>query len=196
MNEQDKFATVSPEGESVVADLAKHRIGGESVAALFQAPENPGEAAAEASDPLNELDEVQKEMVRLRAMPVSDLVLEYLGVRDHLDGERHKWQALETSLKDRLTRMSMVMREKGDDMGVDNFTVRGVGTAYRNIKHSYRVLDWDGYWKWLVENGYSQCVEKRPAKLAVQEIHRATGVLPPGLDHIQEVEFLVRRIKQ
>jgi hypothetical protein len=38
-----------------------------------------------------------------------------------------------------------------------------------------------------------QCLEKRVAKLAVKEIHDATGQLPPGLDYVVEVEMDVRK---
>lgn len=165
------------------------------VAALFEAPVQPGEDAASAADPLHQLDDAEREGLRIRGMPVNEIVLEYLGVRDNLDDERHKYQALEARLKDKLSMMSMIMREKADALGVDAFPIRGVGTAYRNAKVSYRVASWEDYVKWLIQTNNFQCVEKRAAKLAVQEVHRATGEVPPGLDVVTEVEFLVRRSK-
>ena len=167
---------------------------GVSVAALFQAPAEPeGTAAAQHADPMNAQDEVERELSRLRNSRVDDIMREYLGTRDHLDEKRHEYQGIERDLKARLTMMSLVMREKADAIGVDSFPIRGLGTAYRATKTSIRVADWESYWKWLQETGNSQCVEKRAAKLAVLEVTRATGKLPPGLDRIDEVEFLVRR---
>jgi hypothetical protein len=182
--------------DNVIPLHLREQVEKPSVAALFQAPEQPGSEQLSAADPLNELDDTQKELVRLRNMPVNEVVLEFLGIRDHLDERRHAWQVEETRLKDKLLMMSMVMREKADTLGVDNFTIRGVGTAYRNVKTSIRVVDWQAYWNWLVETNNSQCVEKRAAKLAVMEVVTAQGgKLPPGLDKIEEVEFTVRRLK-
>jgi hypothetical protein len=169
-------------------------VEGHNVAALFQAPERPeGLDAAQHADPLQQQDDVERELSRLRNCTVDAIVREYLGTRDHLDEKRHEYQDIERDLKGRLTMMSMVLREKADNIGVDAFPIRGLGTAYRSVKVSVRVADWDSYWKWLVETGNSQCVEKRAAKLAVLEVTRAQGQLPPGLDKVEEVEFLVRR---
>ena len=37
------------------------------------------------------------------------------------------------------------------------------------------------------------CVEKRPAKMAVEEIHNEEGQIPPGLRFEQEIEFQFRK---
>lgn len=167
---------------------------GTNVAALLQAPEQPeGLAPSEHADPMNQQDDVERELSRLRLSTVDAIVREYLGTRDHLDEKRHEFQSIEKDLKSRMTMMSMVMREKADAIGVDAFPIRGLGTAYRAVKTSIRVADWDSYWKWLVETGNSQCVEKRAAKLAVLEVSKRTGAIPPGLEKLEEVEFLVRR---
>lgn len=164
------------------------------LAALFAAPDEPaGEEQAKHADPLGAQDEDERELSRLRLTPINEIVLEYIGTRDHLDEKRHEFQAIERELKAKMTMMSMVLREKADSLGVDNFNIRGVGTAYRNTKTSYRVSDWNSYVNWLVQTGNFHCVEKRAAKLAVQEVHRNSGEVPPGLDFVQEIEFLVRR---
>lgn len=154
-------------------------------AALFAAP---ADQQVEPHDAMAEED-----LARLRELPVNQIVLEYLGTRDQLDNERHAWQAIEADLKERLSRMSMVMREKADHLGVDAFPIRGVGTAYRSIKTSYRLTSWDEFVKWIDETKNYQCLEKRVAKLATAEVEKSTGNAPPGVDKIQEVEFLVRR---
>lgn len=158
----------------------------------FDAPQEPEEAVA-ATPALDAAAE--QELARLRASSIQDIVLEFLGTRDQLDTERHAWQKLEADLKARLSMMSMVMREMGDKLGVDNFAIRGIGTAYRNTKTTYKVQNWAEFTKWLDETKNFQCLEKRVAKLATSEIERELGTVPPGIDKGSEVEFLVRRNK-
>jgi hypothetical protein len=124
---------------------------------------------------------------------IDEAVQHYVDMRDHLTEKRREFEAFEANIKLDLEKTSMWLRDKADELGVDSFKTQ-FGTAYRATKVSYRVGDWDLYVKWLIETGnYAHCVEKRCAKLAVQEIHNDTGVLPPGLLHNVEVEMDVRR---
>lgn len=116
----------------------------------------------------------------------------YVEYRDMLGVERKFWETHEADVKSEMTRISMFLRDKGDELGVDSFNTQ-FGTAYRNTKTSYRAANWDEFATWMRETDNMQCVEKRPAKLAVKEILDSTGSLPPGLDEFVEVEFNVRR---
>jgi len=160
-----------------------------STQALFAAPED-----LHPEDDSN-ADLAERELARLRESKVDAIILEYLGTRDQLDAERHAWQAIENDLKARLDMMSMVLREKADSLGVDSFPVRGVATAYRNTKTSYRIADWAAFTDWLDRTKNFQCLEKRVAKLAAAEVEKALGAELPGISKVVEVEFLVRRNK-
>jgi hypothetical protein len=167
-----------------------------NVVALFEAPQGPeGEEHASHSDPLNKLGDEERDVIRLRSMKVNDIVLEFLGTRDLLDEKRAEYNALEKRLKEELERKSMILKEKADELGVDNFNVRGVATAYRNNKTSYRVGDWDAFSAWVLQTGNTQCLEKRVAKLATVEVEKHLGEVPPGVLKEVEQEFLVRRTK-
>src|SRR5574337_1245676 len=91
-----------------------------------------------------------------------------------------------------MEKISMWLRDKGDELGVDSFKTQ-YGTAYRSIKTSYRVGNWDEFVGWIRDTGNFQCLEKRVAKLATKEIHDESGVVPPGVEYSAEVEFDVRR---
>lgn len=116
----------------------------------------------------------------------------YVALRDMLSLERHAWEDHEADVKSEMIRISMWLRDRGDELGVDSFNTP-FGTAYRNVKTSYRVEDWKAYAQWIIESGNLQCLEKRPAQLAVKEIIDETGDVPPGLYSHVEVEFNVRR---
>ena len=123
---------------------------------------------------------------------IQQAVGNYVQYRDMLSIERKCWEGHEKEFKDEMTRISMWLRDRGDELGVDSFNTP-YGTAYRNVKSSYRIEDWDAYSSWIIETNNAQCLEKRPAKLAVKEIFDTEGALPPGLTEFVEVEFNVRR---
>lgn len=191
MNEHTPTPPVSTDDDHMSAS-------GVATAALFAAPESQDDALKrwqESAEVDQAAVDAEAELTRLRLMPVNEIILEYLGNRDRLDEERHAYNAIERQIKGTLEMMSMVMREKADAIGVDSFPVRGVGTAYRNQKISFRVADWTAFSQWVIETNNLQCLEKRVAKLATVEIEKSTGAVPPGIHKETEVEFLVRRNK-
>jgi len=123
---------------------------------------------------------------------IQQAVGNYVEYRDQLGIERKAWEDHERDVKDEMTRISMWLRDRGDELGVDSFNTP-FGTAYRNVKTSYRIEDWESYSNWMRDTDNLQCVEKRAAKLAVKDIYDETGLLPPGLTEFVEVEFNVRR---
>lgn len=123
---------------------------------------------------------------------ISSACKNYVELRDQLTIERKAWEDHEAAVKGEMERISMWLRDRGDELGVDSFN-SPYGTAYRNVKTSYRVENWNDYAAWLLKTGNLHCVEKRPAKLAVKEVYEETGELPPGLLEFVEVEFNVRR---
>lgn len=131
--------------------------------------------------------------INLKELSIKEMLEAYMNTRDALDVRRKEYQTYEASAKDLLERISMALRDKADEQGVDNFTVKGFATAYRNVKTSYRVNDWNSVVRYIQDTGNFHILEKRVAKLAVAEIHKETGDIPPGLDFNMEVEFNVRR---
>lgn len=123
---------------------------------------------------------------------INEAVRVYVQLRDQLGIERKSWETHESEVKSYQEKISMFLRDKGDELGVDSFNTQ-FGTAYRNTKTSYRIENWDEFKAWILETGNLQCVEKRPAKLAVKEIYETDGILPNGLNEFVEVEFNVRR---
>lgn len=123
---------------------------------------------------------------------LDDAIGTYVATRDALDVERKTYNAYEANAKAYMNRIEFWIRTKADELGMESIRTNS-GTAYRTVKTAYRVVDWDAYWQFIKENDYSQCVEKRAAKLAVKEIHDETGEVPPGLDYFTEVVFDVRR---
>ena len=125
---------------------------------------------------------------------IDEAIEAYVNTRDELRAKQQAFKLEEDAMKLRMEQISMWLRDKADELGVDSFKTQ-FGTAYRSVKTSYRVATggWDNFIGWVKETGNFQCLEKRVAKLATKEIHDDTGAIPPGLDYVAEVEFDVRR---
>lgn len=126
---------------------------------------------------------------------IDEAIKAYVDTRDQLRARQHEFKVEEEGLKTVLEQISMWLRDKADELGVDSFKSNMYGTAFRSVKTSYRVAtgQWDTFIGWVKETGNFQCLEKRVAKLATAEIYKETGHVPPGLDYIVEVEMDVRR---
>jgi len=123
---------------------------------------------------------------------INEAIDEYRRIRDDLAERRREYKSVEKSLKGTLEEISMWLRDKADDLGVDSFKTES-GTAYRVTKTKYTVGDWQVFSNWVIENEMLQCLEKRPAKLAVQEVLEETGELPPGLEVFSEIDMQIRK---
>jgi hypothetical protein len=128
----------------------------------------------------------------LKEMRVDEMVKVYRDVRDNLSVDRKIFKQKEANAKDLMARISMSLRDKADELGVDTFATP-FGTAYRNVKKFYRVGNWDSIVDFIKQTGNFQMLEKRVAKNATAEIHQAMGEVPPGIEYSVEVEFAVRK---
>ena len=138
------------------------------------------------------LEELMIDLDQIPSSNISKAVGKYIILRDKLGSIRKAYTLFEDSVKGRQETLNVMMVQKGQEDGVDSFKTP-LGTAFKKIKNSYRVQDWDAYSTWLIENDNMHCVEKRAAKTAVEEIHIETGEVPPGLEHIQEIEYQFRK---
>lgn len=132
---------------------------------------------------------------KLSFTSIDEAIRAYVETRDDLKIKQAEFKVVETGLKETLEKISMWLRDKADELGVDSFKSNAYGTAFRSTKTSFRVAtgQWDAFIDWVKKTGNFQCLEKRVAKLATLEIYNDTGEVPPGIDHVVEVEMDVRR---
>lgn len=133
---------------------------------------------------------------QLQEMPVIDLIKEYRALRDQLATERKAYKHREGKMKTQMGVISMVLRQKGDELGVDNFKTEQ-GTAYRNRTEKIRVQDWDEFLPWMIESGNFHLVQKRVSPNYVKEIRDAKRAeLERAIDHRLEGEELQLAMQQ
>lgn len=123
---------------------------------------------------------------------IDDAVSAYVSIRDELDRVRKEFKKHEADSKSHLQRIEMWILEKANELGMESIRTAS-GTAYKTTKKSYRVGIWNDFIEWIKATDNFQCLEKRAAKLAVMDVHKDTGEIPPGLDYIEEITIDVRR---
>lgn len=123
---------------------------------------------------------------------VEQMIGKYVQSRNKLTIARRAFESFETVSKGIQDSINASLVQIGNETGVESFRTNS-GTAFKKIKKAYRVEDWDAYAAWLIETDNLHCVEKRPAKNAVEEVHNETGEVPPGLRFEQEIEYQFRK---
>jgi hypothetical protein len=127
----------------------------------------------------------------LAALKVDELIMMYRQVRDQLATDRKGYKTREARMKTHMSIISMLLRDRGDQLGVDSFKTDN-GTAYRNLKEKFPVESWEALVAYIKETGNFHIVQKRVSPNAIKEIRTTEGALPPGVGCLPEVEFAVR----
>jgi len=125
---------------------------------------------------------------------VASKVNQYIQIRNDLDAKRKEYQEIERELKAQLEDIQFEILNISDELGVDSLKTE-FGTAYRSVKTSYRILDWEAYLEWAEQHGALHTLQKRVTKSAVDEVvnEDLDGDLPPGLDLYSEVTINIRK---
>jgi hypothetical protein len=134
------------------------------------------------------MDRTPDELTKLN---VSDLVKMYRDSRDQLATDRKGWKTREARIKTHMSIISMLLRDRGDQLGVDSFATPN-GTAFRNLKEKFTITDWTSFWEYVRSTNQGHLVQKRVSPLAVKAVREEEKALPPGLESMIEVEFSVR----
>lgn len=123
---------------------------------------------------------------------IDEVIEKYVSLRDELDASRRDFKAIENDLKEKMTTLSLWLREQSDELGVDSFKTHH-GTAYRVTKDFVRVGNWQKTLDFIKDTENWQFLEKRLGKIAVKEYMSENGDVPPGVEYSTEVEFQVRK---
>lgn len=125
---------------------------------------------------------------------IDQAVSAYVSMRDSLREFQRDFKAEEKRMKDEMEKISMWLRDRADELGVNSFKT-DFGTAYRKKNTHYNVKsgEWGDFLKWAKETDNLHCIQKRVTKTAIEEIYNGTGELPPGIAVYTEIDFGVRR---
>lgn len=122
---------------------------------------------------------------------VDDCIEAYVEVREAKRKFDKEAKAKSAEFEFFLDQCSMWLRDKAESIGVDSFVSKKYGTAYKAVKKSYRVENWDDFIEFVKDTENWQLLEKRVAKKAAAEIHEEERAVPPGLLYVEEITFNV-----
>lgn len=123
---------------------------------------------------------------------VDVVVKRFVELRSELDEKRREFKDFEKEVKFKLDRLTMWLQQKAKKDGVNSFAT-DYGTAYKKMKTYVRVGNWDDILNFIKETGNWQMLEKRIGKLSTIEIMEDTGVIPPGVEYVEEIDFQVNK---
>lgn len=126
-------------------------------------------------------------------MKLNELVGKYVQLRDQKAKIKAEYDAKVAAVDNVLDKIEAVLLKTFEDTGMESVKTE-FGTAYRSVRTSASVADWDAFFTHVREHGAWEMLERRCNKTAVEQ-HKAVndGQLPPGLNWREERVVNVRR---
>lgn len=123
------------------------------------------------------------------------LIERYIKIRDAKKEieERHKEEL--APYKEQLEKIEAYFLNHFNEEEVDSVAIKGVGTAFKQVRTGARVADWDAVLKFILEGDHIEMLEKRVSKAAVEAYRDEFKDLPPGIDWTEVAVVNIRRKK-
>jgi hypothetical protein len=121
-------------------------------------------------------------MAKANDMDDGSLLKLFIALRDRRARRKADFQLDDVDDKEKQERIEIEFLKRFNERGIDNVSARGVGTAYRSVRASARVADWDSLLDFIKKEGAWEMLERRVSKVAVEQFKAETNDLPPGVD--------------
>jgi hypothetical protein len=121
-------------------------------------------------------------MAKATDMDDVSLLKLFIALRDRRARRKADYQLDDAGDREKQERIEVEFLKRFNVRGIDNVSARGVGTAYRSVRASARVADWDSLLDFIKEEGAWEMLERRVSKVAVEQFKAETNDLPPGVD--------------
>lgn len=124
---------------------------------------------------------------------VETMVQDYVTVRDGLAAVRADFKRTEDQYKQLMSSIENKLMEAADAQGVTSFKTPH-GTAFKVVKETYNVDNWDVVLDFVIEHDLRHFLTKKVSTPAVKEfIAENNNTQPPGLEKFVKVGINVRR---
>jgi len=110
------------------------------------------------------------------------LLKTFIGLRDRRSRRKVDYQTEDSGDKNKQDRIEEEFLKRFNERGIDNVSTKGVGTAYKTIRTSASVADWDSLFEFVQEEGAWEMLERRVNKTAVEQFKSVHADLPPGIN--------------
>jgi hypothetical protein len=121
-------------------------------------------------------------MAKANDMDDGSLLKLFIALRDRRARRKADFQLDDVDDKEKQEKIEIEFLRRFNKRGIDNVSARGVGTAYRSVRASARVADWDSLLDFIKKEGAWEMLERRVSKVAVEQFKAETNDLPPGVD--------------
>jgi len=121
-------------------------------------------------------------MAKANDMDDGTLLKLFIALRDRRARRKADFQLDDVDDKEKQERIEIEFLRRFNKRGIDNVSARGIGTAYRSVRASAKVADWDSLLEFIQKEGAWEMLERRVSKVAVEQFKAETNDLPPGVD--------------
>ena len=125
-------------------------------------------------------------------MNIEKLVDMYIQLRDRRSQRKKDFEESDSSDKAYQDKIEGVLMAHFNENGVDRVGCAS-GTAYKTIRTSAVVADWDTVLNFIKDKDAWEMLEHRVSKKAVEEYVSENEALPPGVNVTREAVVNVRR---
>mgnify|MGYP000061800543 FL=1 len=121
-------------------------------------------------------------MAKANDMDDATLVKLFIALRDRRARRKADYQLDDVDDREKQEKIEVEFLKRFNKRGIDNVSARGMGTAYRSVRASAKVADWDSLLEFIKKEGAWEMLERRVSKVAVEQFKAETDDLPPGVD--------------
>jgi|TARA_R100000093_G_C1889225_1_gene56409 hypothetical protein len=121
-------------------------------------------------------------MAKANDMDDATLVKLFIALRDRRARRKADYQLDDVGDKEKQEKIEVEFLKRFNKRGIDNVSARGIGTAYRSVRASAKVADWDSLLEFIKKESAWEMLERRVSKVAVEQFKAETDDLPPGVD--------------
>lgn len=131
-------------------------------------------------------------MAKLQELKTDQLVEVYVQLRDKRAQRKAAYENDDADDKSKQERVESELLRRFQESGMESVRTKS-GTAYKSIKTSATIADWDEFFQYVVENQAWELVGRHCSKDGVKEYKEANSAVPPGINWREELTVNVRR---
>lgn len=132
-------------------------------------------------------------MAALTDLKDSELVQFYIQLRDRRAQRKAAYENDDAADKGKQEKIEGELLRRFQERGADSVSAKGIGTAYKSVRSTASVADWDSFLDFVKSNDAWELIAHSCSKASVQEFKAANEDLPPGINWREEVTVNVRR---
>jgi len=116
----------------------------------------------------------------------------YIQLRDRRAQRKAEFDNADADDKTKQEKIEGLLLKNFQETGAESVRTK-YGTAYKMVKTSASIADWDTFFEYCRENEAWQLMGRHCSKDGVKEFRNANNDLPPGINWREELSIGVRR---